>query len=135
MNYTENYHLPQWEETDRIMRTDFNQMCADIESGIDMARTEAAELPSAVGSYYGDGELSREIMVGFRPRFVIICGNAQNTSSGEGSGQGIIMAGGSVTAKMLTLTENGFRYEVTNAWLPFPKVNESGQPYCYIAFR
>ena len=89
MNYTENYHLPQWEETDRIMRTDFNQMCA----------------------------------------------NAQNTSSGEGSGQGIIMAGGSVTAKMLTLTENGFRYEVTNAWLPFPKVNESGQPYCYIAFR
>lgn len=65
----------------------------------------------------------------------IICGNAQNTSSGEGSGQGIIMAGGSVTAKMLTLTENGFRYEVTNAWLPFPKVNESGQPYCYIAFR
>ena len=26
MNYTEKYHLPQWEETDRIMRTDFNQM-------------------------------------------------------------------------------------------------------------
>ena len=25
MNYTERYHLPQWEETDRIMRTDFNQ--------------------------------------------------------------------------------------------------------------
>lgn len=34
MNYTEKYHLPQWEETDRIMRTDFNQMCADIESGL-----------------------------------------------------------------------------------------------------
>lgn len=34
MNYTENYHLPQWEETDRIMRVDFNQMCADMEAGL-----------------------------------------------------------------------------------------------------
>ena len=34
MNYTENYHLPQWDETDRILRKDFNQMCANIESGL-----------------------------------------------------------------------------------------------------
>ena len=34
MNYTENYHLPQWVETDRIMMRDFNQMCKDIESGL-----------------------------------------------------------------------------------------------------
>lgn len=34
MNYTEKYHLPQWEETDRIMRTDFNQMCADMEAAV-----------------------------------------------------------------------------------------------------
>ena len=33
MNYTENFHLPQWDETDRIMRTDFNQMCANMEIG------------------------------------------------------------------------------------------------------
>ena len=56
MNYTENYHLPQWEETDRIMRTDFNQMCADMEAGLNAnreaadagiaeAKTEAAKLP------------------------------------------------------------------------------------------
>ena len=35
MNYTEKYHLPQWEETDRVMRSDFNQMCVDIECGLD----------------------------------------------------------------------------------------------------
>lgn len=34
MNYTENYHLPQWEETDRIMRTDFNEAMANIDGGI-----------------------------------------------------------------------------------------------------
>ena len=43
MNYTEKYHLPQWDETDRIMRTDFNQMCADIESGLLKTARDAAE--------------------------------------------------------------------------------------------
>ena len=42
MNYTENYHLPQWEETDRIMRTDFNQMCADMEAGLEKNAQAAA---------------------------------------------------------------------------------------------
>ena len=42
MNYTERYHLPQWEETDRIMRTDFNQMCADMEAGLEKTARDAA---------------------------------------------------------------------------------------------
>ena len=48
MNYTEKYHLPQWEETDRIMRTDFNQMCADMEAGIMDARGRAERGDEAV---------------------------------------------------------------------------------------
>ena len=31
MNYTTNYHLPQWVETDRILRTDFNDMASAID--------------------------------------------------------------------------------------------------------
>lgn len=34
MNYTKNYHLPQWVKEDRIMMDDFNQMCADLEAGM-----------------------------------------------------------------------------------------------------
>ena len=34
MNYTSNYHLPQWVETDKIMMQDFNQAMADIDAGI-----------------------------------------------------------------------------------------------------
>ncbi len=34
MQYTTNYHLPQWAEDDHILRTDFNQMCANIDAGI-----------------------------------------------------------------------------------------------------
>lgn len=50
MNYTKNYHLPQWDETDRIMRTDFNQMCADMEAGLaKTARDAAAASEKAAG--------------------------------------------------------------------------------------
>lgn len=41
MNYTKKYHLPQWKETDRVLMEDFNQMCTDIESGIESAKAEA----------------------------------------------------------------------------------------------
>ena len=42
MNYTEKYHLPQWDETDRIMRADFNRMCADMEAGLLKTAQDAA---------------------------------------------------------------------------------------------
>jgi ElaB/YqjD/DUF883 family membrane-anchored ribosome-binding protein len=43
MNYTKNYHLPQWDENDRVMRADFNQMCADMENGLLKTARDAAE--------------------------------------------------------------------------------------------
>ena len=46
MNYTEKHHLPQWVEDDRILMTDFNQMCADIEAGL----TEAKAAADSAGS-------------------------------------------------------------------------------------
>ena len=34
MNYTTNYHLPQWVESDRILMGDFNDAMAGIEAGL-----------------------------------------------------------------------------------------------------
>lgn len=42
MDHTKNYHLPQWVKTDRIMMEDFNQMCANIESGLSKNAASAA---------------------------------------------------------------------------------------------
>ena len=41
MNYTTNYHLPQWVETDRIQMEHFNQAMADIDTGVAAAQTAA----------------------------------------------------------------------------------------------
>lgn len=43
MNYTENYHLPQWEETDQIMRVDFNEAMSNLDSGLTACRDTAAQ--------------------------------------------------------------------------------------------
>lgn len=36
MNYTENYQLPQWEETDRVLMEDFNDAMAKVDAGMEM---------------------------------------------------------------------------------------------------
>ena len=50
MNYTEKYHLPQWEKTDRVLMEDFNRMCADMEAGLEKTARDAAEDTAAVQS-------------------------------------------------------------------------------------
>ena len=34
MNYTQNYQLPQWVETDRILMDDFNDMTSAIDAAL-----------------------------------------------------------------------------------------------------
>ena len=50
MNYTEKYHLPQWEKTDRIMMEDFNRMGADGGEGLREPAAAAATALSAANS-------------------------------------------------------------------------------------
>ena len=103
MNYTTNYHLPQWVETDRIQMEDFNDAMAAMDQGMaeakvaaeaaqEAARTAqaAAEIaqssanavadaytpgnqPYVVGSYTGTGA-DMTITLGFRPKFLILSG-------------------------------------------------------------
>ena len=40
MNYTANYHLPQWVETDRILMEDFNDMASTLDAALDGLRED-----------------------------------------------------------------------------------------------
>ena len=54
MEYTENYQLPQWVESDRILMEDFNQAMAAIDEGIkavdDTVTQGLAEVAANLGS-------------------------------------------------------------------------------------
>ena len=122
MNYTEKYHLPQWEETDRVMRADFNQMCADMEAGlranaqgIEEAKQEARTLPYKVGTYTGV-DADQDIFLGFRPSIMIIA-FTNDVKTGYFTDTGLHLC------KI-----------IKEDLLVFPRINEPNRFYHYIAF-
>ena len=148
MNYTEKYHLPQWEENDRVMRTDFNQMCADMETGLEgnaqaaqtaqttadialsTAQTALAHKNYASGTYTGTGYY-QTIEVGFKPSAVIICCLISGGGELPDSTTCFIFVrdGGNVD-----FLDNGFRVFNLTA-NERPTVNVLRYTYSYIAFR
>ena len=159
MNYTNNYHLPQWVETDRIMMEDFNQMCSDIDEGIktaqdtadtaeskaDAAQTTANSVadaytpdnqPYVAGTYVGTGT-DTTVTLGFRPKFVIISGMQPGTQSNSTSDwdRYFALCDGNVLSGRVMFTDTGFvaRREISGAF--YPVLHVEGRTYCYIAFR
>lgn len=104
MNYTANYRLPQWVEDDRILMEDFNQMCRNIESGLEKVKKEGSDemqsLTEALqqligsggsncrlemGSYTGNGKYGKanavELQFSIRPILILI-GSHDNAPTG-----------------------------------------------------
>ncbi len=162
MEYTTNYHLPQWVESDRIMMGDFNQMCSDIDGGIlqaqeaadaaqsaadnaqntantaqasaDAAQAEAAKLPYVVGSYTGSGG-GMTVELGFRPSFLIISGATISYSTDRGNlGAYSIITAGNILPNFVVFTDTGFTINPA-ASNEYPKLTENIRVYDYIAFR
>ena len=147
MNYTTNYHLPQWVESDRIMMEDFNQMCADIEEGLNGAQTTAdaaqstagaafcpSNMPFVTGTYTGTGT-DITIELGFRPSFVIISGSETGSSATSTSFTARnFFTGGNVLTECITFTDTGFIVNRTSNSI-FPQGFTDGRVYDYIAFK
>ena len=77
MNYTTNYHLPQWVETDRIQMEDFNQAMADIDEGL--SETYGPERKAYVSgevTIYGDTPTGTLVTFDFEPSFVVVHGGS-----------------------------------------------------------
>lgn len=140
MNYTENYHLPQWVKEDRIMMEDFNAAMSNLEAGLTKnradaaagiaeAKADAAALPYVIGNYSGRGE-DQTIELGFRPSFLII---AAGNESGFGFKGGIFGKG--VTTSRMKFTDTGFWVRTHSNMDYYPIVNCSGYYFVYIAFR
>lgn len=55
MEYTKNHHLPQWESSDRVLRSDFNEAMASI----DTALSACGNCKIVFGSYVGNGNYDR----------------------------------------------------------------------------
>lgn len=131
MEYTKNYHLPQWKEDDRIMMRDFNQMCADMEKGLTEVMETAEKLPYVVGTYTGNGG-TQDVTLGFMPSVLMIrLDDTQNVQTDRFTNFAI--TGGLNPYVTLLLTETGF--QVIYKENMGNSVNTSNKTYVYVAFR
>ena len=135
MNYTENYHLPPWEEDDRVMRSDFNNAMSRIDEGLAAGFT-AERMPYVIGRYTGNGETAK-VTLGFRPSFLIV--TAQEPTPQDYHMTGLAVLGAKNFRSMITLESDGFsviHFEYETFSKPaYPKLNLAGKDYSYIAFR
>ena len=139
MNYTANYQLPQWVETDRIMMDDFNEMACKIDSGLKHL-SQPTFKAAVLDSYDGSEDIS--IDLGRQPAMVMV-GNRLGwtnsvTSSGSSSDPGHTVAlpgypgyfsgfsGVPVESVALEVTETGF--------LLHAGMFATLKPYYYLAF-
>lgn len=157
MNYTENYHLPQWVKSDRIMMDDFNQMNQDIDACLtsavataDDARTDAAQAKQTanaaqadvrgwknyvVGNYTGAIAAPVTVELGFRPSALLIWGYHVLGGTSGGDGPYSIFTDGSIFQDKVTITDTGFTVGAESSYSHYPLVNNGNREYAYIAFR
>ena len=158
MNYTTNYHLPQWVESDRILMEDFNDAMAGIDQGLQGAQTAAdtAEskanaaqaaasaaqgtannafcpdnMPYVIGTYTG-GNGAPKFSLGFRPAAVLVYECYTGTSAEDAAGSFSLHTGDGTSYKLL-IRDDGFQVWYNEGGYPY--TNRSGGSYIYIAFR
>lgn len=145
MNYTQNYHLPQWEESDRIMRSDFNQTMTNIENGISEARTKAENAQSTantaveilsthehylIGRYAG-AIGAQTISIGFRPKALLIERPYFSSAPDKYRNTCCLFLEG--TSEAVTFCDEGFSVRIGDEY--YPQVNLHHSNYIFIAFR
>ena len=153
MNYTTNYHLPQWVETDRIQMEDFNDAMSGIDGGIaaakaaadtaeskaDAAQNTASAVadaytpdnkPFVVGSYSANGS-GVTVELGFKPSLVIISGERYSTDT-EDMMLYTVIATADSPGMVIEFTNTGFRTLGVGSYAPYLCDKRA---YRYIAFR
>ena len=164
MNYTNNYHLPQWEKTDRVLMDDFNQAMSRLEEGLngavqhgsdaaDAARSAASQLASQAQATANNAVNKANAAQAtadraFHPAYLpyqagSYRGNGSTTSIHVGFRPSMVLIHHSERGTLMTsidlpvlkLTSTGMDVIYAADSKPYASVNASGAFYDYIAFR
>ena len=80
MNYTENYQLPQWVESDRVLMKDFNDANKKMDAALKAQLDALSSVSSTrncqvyITSYVGDGQGTRSFSLPAKPVLVNVMG-------------------------------------------------------------
>ena len=140
MDYTPNFHLPQWEQNDRILMDDFNQFAANLEDALsqNQAAVEAVQetadqvkdrlIPVYTSCFYTGTGGTKKITSSFVPNFLVIIGQpSNNTPAPSLAKYSAVFVRGAKTV-CGSITEDGFEViEVEQEGCP--NLNKKGWEY------
>lgn len=146
--------LNRWQGDDKPKMNDFNTDNQIVDATMrqhveDAARhltaVEKAYLgsgPLTTGSYTGNGNTTRMVPLGFRPRFVIVFADTYPLTfwnEGQGDNNGYCAMATNICGTIgIDLTADGFQVYHTNSGVSSytsSRMNQTGVTYTYAAFR
>ena len=151
MNYTQHYQLPQWVDSDRILRTDFNDAYSKLDAALDDLAAADDSLEAAIasggnarivcGTYTGTGA-SREgnecsLTFELPPLLVVVCPHTQYSPEGmdrlvmvRGTPWAFSITNSQNTQCTLTWSGNTLSWYARNDYI---QCNRAGETYYYVA--
>ena len=146
MNYTQNYQLPQWVVTDRILRTDFNDSYEKIDAALDGLQdgldAHTVELLLCGNcrvehfSYTGTGSGATKVTFSDRPALFIIQGGTGLIAGGRGKTATFAASGASITSTTIgkiTMSWSGNQVSLPHDALYF-NLSRADTVYQVVAF-
>ena len=148
MNRTTNYNLCQWEETDRVRRTDFNEDNVKIDAAIkaeaDARAAGIAAVSAALaqkgncqivtGQYIGDGQCGQShpnSLTFSQPPVLVLVSEDYTLVMTRGGDCGYLLQSG--TSEMTYTTWSGNSVSWYGDY-PYRQMNASRKVYHYVAF-
>lgn len=133
MNYTENHHLPQWASSDRVLRSDFN----DAMASIDTALAACGNCKIVFGTYTGNGDYSQSPLLQFdsTPIALFLLGGGYSVWMLQGSGTWSFAHDSGISTPIGARWENNSVcwWYAGNAHTAAEMLNKEGTVYKYLA--
>ena len=138
-NHTTNYALNLWEPTDAFLREEFNENSEKIDAALNaLSQTVAQKSRVIVGYYTGDGQASRIINLGVRPKAVFLYPGAVEICRIMANGPeyygGAAFDGLENISSPLSIVSNGFHVYRNNSGTVKYYSNITDYIYFYFAF-
>ena len=127
-NYTENYGLCQWEATDQVLRTEFNEDNAKIDEALSKLNCRVYTT-----GYTGDDSASRTFTFPYKPiLIVVIGGGCLMVAIRDHSSVSLFNGGGLYRSENATWDGTSFTWECSTS-TPIYSANSSAITYHLVA--
>lgn len=132
MTKTAKYKFPQWDPDDKILRTDFNQFAAGVETALtQIIKTHNARI--AISHWNGTGGSELSLPYSFIPKMALICGNNQWLLAGSTTNDPLAGSSNALAGQIY------FSWRSTDLWVrhrgtgALPCFSDTGKIYYFFA--